>query len=85
MGAARELTRLGELPGRALDRRAVIVNERRIGKLEPGWDGWDRVRSLVILVALVVVVAIAFAAVLSVLVEILGAAANHAISKSAGS
>jgi hypothetical protein len=40
---------------------------------------------LIVLVVLVAIVALAVAAVFSIAVEILGAAANHAISKSAGS
>jgi len=83
--ARREVVRLGELPGRALDRRAININARRIGKLEPEWDFWHRVRSLIVLIVIVAIVAAAVAAVFSIAVEVLGAAANHAISKSAGS
>jgi len=83
--AGRELTRLGELGGRKLDRRAVVVDGRRIGKLEPGWGFLRRLRSLLILILIVAVVGAAFAALLAVIVEVIGAAANHAISKSAGS
>jgi hypothetical protein len=77
--------RLGELAGRALDGRAIDVNTHRIGKLEPEWDTWHRIRSLILLAVVVVIVAAAVAAAFSIVVEIIGAAANHAISKSAGS
>jgi hypothetical protein len=83
--AGRELARLGELGGRKLDRRAVVIDRRRIGKLEPGWGFLRRLRSLLILIIIVAVVGAAFAALLAVIVEVIGAAANHAISKSAGS
>jgi hypothetical protein len=73
------------LGGRKLDRRAVIIDRRRIGKLEPGWGFLRRLRSLLILILIVAVVGAAFAALLAVIVEVIGAAANHAISKSAGS
>jgi len=81
----REAARLGELSARKLDRRAVVVDRRRIGKLEPGWGFLRRLRSLLILILIVAIVAGAFAALLAVIVEVIGAAANHAISKSAGS
>lgn len=77
-------TRLGELPARALDHRAINVNPNRIGKLEPDWNTPSRLRSLIKLILIVSVVAIVTSAVFAVIVQILGVAANHAISKGGG-
>ncbi len=77
--------RLGTLSPRQLDRRAEVLNLRRIGKLEPGFKTWRRLWSLVVLIVIVAVIAVAVAAVLDLIVTAIGVAANHAISKSAGS
>ena len=82
--ARTSLATLGELNGRRLDRRAVDVNEHRIGKLEPEWSVLRRIRSLIVLVLLTLFVAAVIAAVLALAVEILSVAVNHAVSKSAG-
>ena len=78
------LAPLGELNGRRLDRRAIEVNEHRIGKLEPEWNRLRRTRSFIVLVVLTLVVAAVVAAVLAIAVEALSVAVNHAVSKSAG-
>ncbi|GAC1589214.1 MAG: hypothetical protein NVS3B21_05680 [Acidimicrobiales bacterium] len=75
---------LGQLTGRKMDRRAVAVNDHRIGKLEPEWGLLRRLRSLIVLVLLTVLVAAVIAAVLALAVEALSVALNHAVSKSAG-
>ena len=67
-----------------MDRRAVAVNDHRIGKLEPEWGLLRRLRSLIVLVILTVLVAAVIAAVLALAVEALSVALNHAVSKSAG-
>jgi hypothetical protein len=77
--------RLGTLSPRQLNRRAENLNIRRIGKLEPGFKPWRRLWSLVVLIVIVAVIAVAVAAVLDLIVTALSVAANHAISKSAGS
>jgi hypothetical protein len=61
--------------------RTRQLEDHHIGKLEPDWGSARRLRSLVLLVVLVTIVALAVAAAFSILVIILGAAANHAISK----
>jgi hypothetical protein len=76
---------MGELSGKELALRAVTVNDERIGKLEPGFDFSQRLRSFLLLVVLTLVVAAAVAAVLAIAVELISVWANHAISKSAGS
>jgi hypothetical protein len=78
-------TRLGVLSARRLDRRAISLNIRRIGKLEPGFGTWRRLRSLIVLIVIVALIAVAFAAALDIIVSIISVFANHAISKSAGS
>jgi hypothetical protein len=75
---------LGELGALALDKRAVTVNERRIGKLEPGFGFGSRLRSLVVLLLLTLVVAAMVGAVLAISIELISVWANNAISKSAG-
>jgi len=77
--------RLGDLSARRLDKRAIALNIRRIGKLEPGFGNWHRLRSLIVLVVIVALIAVAFAAALDIIVSIISVFANHAISKSAGS
>jgi hypothetical protein len=77
--------RLGTLSPRQLDRRSDVINLRRIGKIEPGFKPWRRLWSLIVLIVIVAVIAVAVAAVLDLIVTALGVAANHAISKSAGS
>ena len=79
------LAPLGELNGRRMDRRAIQVNEHRIGKLEPEWNRLRRTRSFIFLIVLTLVVAAVVAAVLAIAVEALSVAVNHAVSKSAGS
>ncbi len=79
------IAQLGELNGKELGRRAVTVNEARIGKLEPGFGFGARFRSFAVLLVVTVIVATVVAAVLAISIELISVWANHAISKSAGS
>jgi len=79
-----DLAHLGEYGARRLDRRAVVIDRRRIGKLEPDWGRLRRLRSLLVLIILVTLVAVVMATALALIVEAISVAANHAISSNSG-